>query len=136
MQRANLFVIITHVASWLLFLSLPVVFITSQSNNIKAVAILSSFNYWLCFLFFISLFYLHTYFLFPRFYQQKQKAFYFLSVIVLFAFLLWLKPFDKLMNHWRPNLMRQQFNELRKREYQPPPNDSFSNYFPPPRYQP
>src|SRR5579875_1422483 len=128
MQRASLFVIITHVASWLLFLSLPVVFITSQSNNIKAIAVLSSFPYWLCFLFFISLFYLHTYFLFPRFYQHNQKLFYFVSVVVLFALLLWLKPFDRLMTHWRPNGPR---NEQR-REDQPPPNDNFGKPFPPP----
>ena len=131
MQRANLSVVVTHIASWLLFLSLPVICITSESNNITATDVLLSPYYWLCFAFFISLFYLHTYLLFPLLYRQKKRWLYIVIVAVLFMFLLWLQPFDKLMSNWHRGTP-QQVENLDQLKTGLPPRNRFQYPGPPP----
>lgn len=132
MQKANLSVIIAHIGSWLLFLSLPVVFISGQSENNKVSDIISLPFYWFCFAFFIAVFYLHTYFLFPNLYRQGKQLLYFASVALLFLLLLWLQPFDKLMSHWRVASSQQSNTYQPDRQEQSPPDGQFRDRNPPP----
>ena len=94
MPRIQITVFITHVAGWLLFLSLPLVFITNN-GNVSVPMVLQSPLYWLCFISFAFVFYLHTYLLIPLLYGQK-KVYYFASAALLIAFILWFRPFDRL----------------------------------------
>ena len=132
MQKANLSVIIAHIGSWLLFLSLPVVFISGQSESNKVSDIISMPFYWFCFAFFIAVFYLHSYLLFPGLYRQGKQLLYFASVAGLFLLLLWLQPFDKLMSHWRVAFSQQSNVYQPEGQQQPPPGGQFNGNNPPP----
>lgn len=98
MPRIKIAVFTTHAGGWLLFLSLPLVFITNN-GNVSISEVLLSPLYWLCFASFAFIFYLHTYLLIPLLYHQK-KGYYFLSAALLVVFIVWFRPFDQLFSSW------------------------------------
>lgn len=108
--------IITHSLGWLLFISLIVGFSLSgpERNNFQDLL-----SYYLFILgVYVFLFYFNGYFLIPEFYLRKNYTLYFISVIILFVIVYYLKPFDHLINANR----RHQDN------FSPPPK----LYAPPP----
>jgi hypothetical protein len=72
MIPARTSMVMTHIAAWILFLSLPVLFVNSQSGNSDVFAILSSPYTWLFFTTYIFIFYLNTWFLLPQLYLKKK----------------------------------------------------------------
>jgi hypothetical protein len=91
-------VVIAHIAAWMLFLSLPILFVNGQAGLSGIASLLSSPYTWLFFITYISIFYLNTWVLLPRLYQKKK---FFLYAVTLFAILvaIWfLKPFDRLIS--------------------------------------
>lgn len=104
--KASSFII--HIAGWLIFMSLPLLF-SPSSNSTLAWDLLHDWKYWKFFLVFISLFYLNIFLLIPRLFLRKKFMAYFGSLAVLFALVYYIKPFDQLQR--RPNNNRTEFRQ-------------------------
>jgi hypothetical protein len=102
MPRIHIAVLITHLAGWLLFLNLPVVFITSNGNVAASEVLLSSL-YWLRFLYFAFIFYLHTYLLVPLLHHRQKKLFYFLNYSTACVIHLMGSPFRSFIQSEEPS---------------------------------
>jgi two-component system LytT family sensor kinase len=89
-------IVIAHITGWLICLSLPLLFISGQTGDNKAIAILLSPDYLVFLITYVSLFYFHTNFLFPQLYFRKQYVLYFLSVFLLLLMVSYMRPFDHL----------------------------------------
>lgn len=94
----RLYSIITHIAGWILFLSLPILFVGNQSGGSDFWSILFSWNALLFFTTYVSIFYLNSYFLIPQLYAKKKWFLYALSLLILLAGVWALRPYDRLIN--------------------------------------
>jgi two-component system LytT family sensor kinase len=99
MLRFKLNNILIHVTGWLLFLLLPVLFLSTGSKQSGAWVLLSSPYYWLFCLTYLTLFYFNLWYLIPCFFLKKKRWVYGLFIIILFGFVYFLQPFDKLLVH-------------------------------------
>ncbi|HEY1165990.1 MAG TPA: histidine kinase [Chitinophaga sp.] len=117
MFRNKLSVTIIHITCWLIFLSLPLVFISDLPGSRKPwwELILTS-RYWLFVLVYLLLFYGNTYFLIPKLFFSKKIVAYFGVLLLLVGLVYYLQPFDHLMSHGG----RQEQPGM---EHRPPPND-------------
>jgi two-component system, LytTR family, sensor kinase len=98
-------IVITHIAAWILFLSLPVLFVT-----------------------FIFIFYLNTWILLPQLYLEKKYFLYAVSIAALLVAVWVLKPFDRLVNSRHRNIatvdrQRQPPENFRRPPPERPPGD-------------
>ena len=99
-MRARFINSIAHIAGWIIFFSLVLGFVTrspggqSISKNVLALPFLS-----FCAIF-LFLFYFNTYLLIPKLYLEKKYILYFTFVLILFAAVYILKPFDGLMGYF------------------------------------
>lgn len=125
MYRVKTPAIVTHITGWLIFLSLPVLFIAGQSGRNSALDTISSPWYWLLFGSYITIFYLHTYILFPGLYLKKKLVLYISIVLLLLAGIYILRPFDRLFTEFSQPAMDRMMEEHRP----PPPDEDF----PPPQ---
>jgi len=96
MFRLKAFSVILHIAGWSLFLMLPLLFMengqgTDYFNEIYSRPYL---QFSLCY---ILLFYVNSYLLIPKFFLVKEYLYYFLFVVLLFAGVFFLRPFDRLI---------------------------------------
>jgi two-component system LytT family sensor kinase len=124
MKQLRIPVIATHITGWLLFQSLPLVFLLGNGETtLKEVA--AHPEYWLFCLYYIAIFYLHGFVLLPRFFHAKKWLLYIVALGIMIASLLWLSPFEKLMSGTR------KMNSMEKR--MPPPNNKFGQ---PPSFLP
>ncbi|MBS1653881.1 MAG: sensor histidine kinase [Bacteroidetes bacterium] len=89
--------ILVHIISWLLFLSLPLLFISGQADREDLVSIILHPYFWVFFLFYLLIFYLHTYILLPELYLKKRYILYVLTVIIFLIATIQLRPFDRLL---------------------------------------
>lgn len=119
MYRVKTSAVITHIMGWIIFLSLPVLFMAGQSGTDKAADTLSAPWYWLLFGSYIVIFYLHTYYLFPKLYLEKQWVLYFGFVLMLLAGIYFLRPFDRLFTGFSKAPRGMKMGEHRP----PPPMD-------------
>ena len=99
MLQVKAFNIVIHIAAWLIFLSLPLLFMAGQSHSEQLLSILASAYYWWFALCFIFIFYFHTYFLVPHFFLQKKYLTYFSILLLLLIMVYFIKPFDMLMSN-------------------------------------
>src|SRR5882757_4768546 len=90
--------IIAHIIGWLMFLSLPLLFMSGRLENEKLTSIILSRYYWLFFFSYIFIFYFHTYFLLPQLYFKKRFILYFVIVILLLTVTYFMSPFDHLFS--------------------------------------
>ncbi|HSC39095.1 MAG TPA: sensor histidine kinase [Chitinophagaceae bacterium] len=125
MTRVKASDIVIHIIGWLIFLSLPLLFITGQPEDKSILTVLSSLYFWLFFLFYISVFYINTYLLIPRLYLKKRHLAYIAVVLLLLAAVWLLKPFDHLVAR---NFLPRQTEQPERRppppgEMRPPPED-------------
>jgi hypothetical protein len=104
--KFKVYKIVIHVAAWLLFMALPLLFLNggpygSASNSLW---VLKDSSYWIFCLTYISLFYINVYFLIPRLLLKRKYLQYSLITLLLFTCIYFLRPFDQLMrasfNHW------------------------------------
>lgn len=98
MFRLKSSVVIAHITGWLICLSLPLLFISGQTGDRKALSILFSTDYLVFLVTYVALFYFHTTFLFPRLYFRKQYLLYFLSVLLLLIMVNYMRPYDHLFS--------------------------------------
>lgn len=130
MYRVKTSAVITHITGWIIFQSLPVLFMAGQSGTDKALDTLSAPWYWLLFGSYIAIFYLHTYYLFPKLYLEKQWVLYFGFVGMLLAGIYFLRPFDRLFTDFSKTPRGMRMEEHRPpppqmEEAMPPPPDGF-----------
>ncbi|GAA0564850.1 sensor histidine kinase [Chitinophaga japonensis] len=111
MFRNNASIIIIHTAGWLIFLSLPLLFISGQpGNNDQWWTLLGAGRYWLFVLVYMLLFYGNIYLLIPRLFFRKKVAAWFVVIVLLMALVYYLKPFDQLLGYagMRPGFRTEQ----------------------------
>jgi hypothetical protein len=109
---------LTHAAGWILFLSLPVLFVTGQQGNRSLFTVLSAPATWLFFLTYIVIFYLNTYVLLPYLYLRKKFILYIATVALLFTAVFFIKPFDGMVKEVSRNRPATTMEDR-----PPPPND-------------
>lgn len=111
-------------------LSLPMLMLSDQ--NIKYLISTSGILKYLVFcLVFLSIYFLHTLYLFPKFYG-KSNVLYFLSIAIMLSLVLWLRPFDKFVFANRHLLNDPTRFDSEMPEYRNPPPPFISKNFPPP----
>jgi len=90
--------LVSQLAGWILFFSLPLVFMYSQHTEGDLTAIAGRPAYWVFCLTYFLLFYLIGFILIPLLYLRNRYFLYFGAVLLLFAGVYVLKPFDGLMS--------------------------------------
>lgn len=89
---------ISQVAGWVLFFSLPLVFMYSQRTEGDLMVVAGKPAYWIFCLTYFSLFYFVGVVLVPLLYLRSRYFLYFGIILLLFAGVYVLKPFDMLMS--------------------------------------
>jgi len=86
---------------WLLFIIMMIGFLLSGPGEHSFSSILFSWQLLVFCVIYMSIFYLNSYVLMPRYFFEKKYFIYFLVFILLLALVIILKPFDHLaaMNH-------------------------------------
>jgi len=120
MLRPKAFSVFLHIAGWLLFLILPLLFMESgQEGNWPGILYSLPFlRFCVCY---ISLFYINIYFLIPDYFIRKKYIAYFSFAILLFIGVFYLRPFDKLMNSRNRNFRRMEMDGRIQRDFNMPP---------------
>jgi two-component system LytT family sensor kinase len=115
--------IIAHLAGWLFFFSLVVGFVQSSPGG-GVAAILASSSFIAFCIIYLLVFYGNTYLLIPQLYLKKRFIIYGLTVLLLFAAVYFIRPFDDMMNLFQeqgrgpePRMMGDSF-----RDRPPPPS--------------
>ena len=72
-------------------------FINGQNENVSILNIILSPFYWLFLACYATLFYSHTYYVFPAWYSKERYFLYALYLIAFLAFVVLVCPFDKLV---------------------------------------
>ncbi|MGV3766348.1 MAG: sensor histidine kinase [Chitinophagaceae bacterium] len=109
-----------HVLGWILFMSLPILFMSEWYNGESMFRLVKSPYYWLFFSCYALVFYLHAKLLFPLLFLEKKYMGYGVSLAILFACILVLKPFDKLVSE-KMQQQQQGFEGGSKARPLPPP---------------
>lgn len=99
MFRFKLNTLVIHIAGWLLFLILPVLFLNNGNKESGEWILVTSPFYWLFCLTYLTLFYFNLWYLIPHYFLKKKYLDYALGVVVLFGCVYFLQPFDKLLVH-------------------------------------
>jgi two-component system LytT family sensor kinase len=112
MLRLKTFSVIIHIACWLLFMALPLLFTNGRNGTSSSIfVLLASPYYWLFCLTYITLFYLNSSLLFPLFFLKKRYVDYAIICVCLLSAIYFLKPFENLLRNsegWRNNMAMQQ----------------------------
>jgi hypothetical protein len=100
MFRGKIPVVLTHITGWLIFLTLPLIFINGQPHTgANWWALLLSRPYWVFVLVYMLLFYCNTMYLIPQLFFRKQWLAYFGILLAALVVVYYLRPFDKLLGH-------------------------------------
>ncbi len=119
--------LITQIAGWMLFFSLPVVFMFNQQGKESIFELLYTPAYWIFCGTYLLLFYLCSMLLIPKLYLKEKYISFFGIILLLFIGIYLLKPFDRLMSE-----NRQSNANRPDREMQGPPRDDMP---PPSQFQ-
>jgi two-component system, LytTR family, sensor kinase len=98
-KKTRVFASISHLLGWLFFMSLPLIFFSESELNIRLL--MQSAAYWIYGLTFITLFYIFLYLIIPKLFFRKNKLPFYLAILVLFGFVYFLKPYDRLITSSR-----------------------------------
>jgi two-component system LytT family sensor kinase len=130
MLRLKTFSVIIHIACWLLFMALPLLFTNGRNGTTSILILLASPYYWLFCLTYITLFYLNSALLFPLFFLKKRYITYAIICVGLLSAIYFLNPFERLLRNsegWRVKMAMQQAGA--RMQFGPAPGD---NVGPPP----
>lgn len=96
MLRFRAYLIVVHIAGWLLFMALPLLFINAgEQNGIQSV--FSSPFYWLFCITYTFLFYFNAYLLVPFLFLKKRYVAYSIITLLLLTGTYFLQPYDRLL---------------------------------------
>ena len=95
MYKFRAYQVVLHIAGWLLFMSLPLLFINGGQNSL--ISMLSKPVYWLFCLTYVVLFYLNSYILIPQLFLKRKYVWYTFITLLLLAGSYFLKPYDRLI---------------------------------------
>lgn len=99
-MRTRIATLLAHITGWLVFLYLPLLFISGQNEHIPVSTLVFSTPYWLFAFSYIAVFYVHSYLLIPLVYKRKQVIIYGAVVLLLLIAFYHLRPFDHLISHF------------------------------------
>jgi len=116
MLRFRAYLVIIHIAGWLLFMALPLLFINAGQQNSVQLVLLSPY-YWLFCVTYASLFYFNAYLLVPFLFLKKRYVAYAIITLALLTGTYFLQPYDRLL---RSNEKRAGFMPA---HVQPPMHD-------------
>ncbi len=97
MLKVKVYTFLLHLAAWLLFMALPLLFLNDRGQNSNYLSLLSQPYYWLFGATYIALFYLNTLLLIPAFLLKKRYWIYACILVVLLGLINLLQPYDKLL---------------------------------------
>ncbi|MDB5090402.1 MAG: hypothetical protein JWR09_4396 [Mucilaginibacter sp.] len=128
MLRVKTYLIVVHIAGWLLFMAFPLLFLNGGQQSGNVFKLLQSPYYWLFCFTYISLFYINGYFFIPKLFLKKAYLKYALVTIILYTGVYFLQPYDKLLRH------NEQRSNTYTRRQEPPPmqTDNPGEHMPPP----
>jgi len=106
MFRFKLSTTIIHITGWLLFLLLPVLFLSSGQKTGSAWVLLSSPFYWMFGVTYLVLFYFNLLYTIPYFFLKARYVVFGITVLILLSGVYFLQPFDKLLVH-NPRFQQQ-----------------------------
>lgn len=100
MLRFKVFSVVLHLAGWILFMIFPLLFVNSNQGEtvFTVLATLPYLQFCICY---ITLFYIHTYYIIPRFFFKKRYFSYSLCVFLLLLAVNLVRPFDQLVGQNR-----------------------------------
>lgn len=151
MYRIKTPTVVSHLIGWLIFLSLPFLFIAGHSGQDRALNTISAGWYWLLFGCYVVVFYLHTYVLFPLLYLKRKFGWYFGILLIMLVGIYFLRPFDSLffrLSQARREMRQEGFKRSslssnapplqEERSFRPPPSLDDNRAMPPrgPRRRP
>lgn len=99
MFRSRRTSIVAHLVGWLLFLGLPLLFVTQQEGGIVFAKSLISPRSWLFLLVYVFIFYINTLYLIPQYYFKKKLSIYLICLLVGLVSIFYLQPFERLIYH-------------------------------------
>jgi hypothetical protein len=106
MFKLRAYEVVLHIAGWLLFMALPLLFINGGQNNV--LLLLSKPIYWVFCGTYVFLFYSNAYLLIPKLFLKKKYVLYSIVILALLAGTYYLKPYDQLMRSTRLESMPPQ----------------------------
>ncbi len=124
MLKLRAYQIIIHIAGWLLFMALPLLFLNGGQNSLGVL--LSVPYYWLFCFTYIFLFYFNAYLLIPRLFLKRKYAWYAVITLLLLTGIYLLKPYDLLLRSTERN------RNFRTTHQRSPMQDRLSGYDMPP----
>lgn len=95
MLRIKKYSLFIHLFGWVIFISLPLLFLSGLGSDVFEQ--LRRPPFWIFVLSFLGLFYFNTYILVPKLYQAQKIGYYFLTVFFLLLLFNGLKPLGHLM---------------------------------------
>lgn len=90
--------ILLHISGIIIFLCLPLLFLSNGPENKSFTTIAGNSWFWMFAILYIGIFYLNAYWLFPGLYLQKQHVQYALCLLVLLIIVYLAKPFDHIIS--------------------------------------
>lgn len=90
--------ILIHLLGWILFLSLPIAFMSGHASLAEVFIMLTSGAYFLFCLSYFSTFYITHLFLIPRFYLQKKFFSFFIGIVLLLVAIFFIRPYENLLH--------------------------------------
>ncbi|RYY53959.1 MAG: histidine kinase [Chitinophagaceae bacterium] len=96
--HSRLYTTLAHIAGWLLFFSLIIGFAVTGPSQLDVSGLVDSMAFLYFAGFFLFLFYLNSYVLFPLLYLRKKMLAYAGCILVLFVVLVMIKPFESFLN--------------------------------------
>jgi two-component system LytT family sensor kinase len=124
MLRVKTYLIVVHIACWLLFMAFPLLFLNGGQQSGNVFKLLQSPYYWLFCFTYIFLFYINGYFFIPQFFFKKEYFKYAVITIILYSGIYFLQPYDKLLRHNDLYNNASALQQPRNRfDHMPPPYD-------------
>lgn len=97
MLKVKVYIFLLHLAAWLLFMVFPLLFLNDRGQSTDYFLLLAQPSYWLFGATYITLFYVNTSLLIPRFLLKKQYVIYASILVLLLSLINVLQPYDKLL---------------------------------------
>jgi len=99
MFKLRAYEVVLHIAGWLLFMALPLLFINGGQSNVWLL--LAKPIYWIFCGTYVFLFYFNAYLLIPVLFLKRKYVLYSIVILALLAGTYYLKPYDQLMRSTR-----------------------------------